>query len=91
MCGESIDIVAAHLPHDVCNHEAASHKPSKFASSRGEMLRAIVDKTGLTREGKAIVLGDFNFRLDLKDVVEQCSVEVQKPLKYPALYSSFAS
>ncbi len=65
VAGHRLEFVNVHLPADLSNVVAAAAVPSEYAGVRAECLEASLSGCAIGRDTKAVLAGDFNFRLDL--------------------------
>ncbi|XP_062850890.1 inositol polyphosphate-5-phosphatase A-like [Trichomycterus rosablanca] len=73
----AFDLVNIHLFHDASNLVAWENSPSVYSGSRQKALRYALDRISDQRYEKVpyFIFGDFNFRLDAKQVIENlCSM-----------------
>ena len=66
VAGHRLEFVNVHLPADLSNVVAGSAVPSEYAAARAECLEATLSGCAIGEASKAVLAGDFNFRLDLK-------------------------
>jgi hypothetical protein len=68
VAGHRIDFVNAHFPADLSNVVAASAVPSEYAGVRADCFETSLAACAIGKDSKAVIAGDFNFRLDLKSL-----------------------
>jgi hypothetical protein len=68
--GHRIEFINVHFPADLDNVQAAASVPSVYAGKRADCYFHTLERCGVSRSSKAVIAGDFNFRLDLKSVWE---------------------
>ena len=67
--GGWFNLVNVHFIHDMNNEEAAASTPSSAAVLRGMMMGQTQKLLDINSSVPTVMAGDFNFRLDLEDVV----------------------
>ncbi len=87
--GHRLELMNIHLPADVDNVVAASAVPSEYATTRAELLSVCLSKCAIGENTKAVMAGDFNFRLDLKPLWESKQAVVTDRLEPKTLRLGF--
>ncbi|XP_053573966.1 inositol polyphosphate-5-phosphatase A [Bombina bombina] len=64
------DLVNLHLFHDASNLVSCSCSPSVYSGNRRRALQYILDRLNEKPEVPYFLFGDFNFRLDLKSLIQ---------------------
>jgi hypothetical protein len=71
------NIINLHLIHDDHNGEASKAMPSPTAVLRGKMMALILHLLRVDGAVPTVAAGDFNFRLDLQDVIQKSEGRVR--------------
>ncbi|XP_068183989.1 inositol polyphosphate-5-phosphatase A isoform X2 [Antennarius striatus] len=80
----AFDLVNIHLFHDASNLVAWEKSPSVYSGTRQKALGYVLDRITDQRHEKIpyFVFGDFNFRLDVKQVIENlCSTATMQTVR----------
>ncbi|XP_043912753.1 inositol polyphosphate-5-phosphatase A isoform X1 [Protopterus annectens] len=80
----AFDLVNIHLFHDASNLIALESSPSSYSGTRQKALTFVLDRITDERYEKVpyFLFGDFNFRLDAKQVVEAlCSTATMQTIR----------
>jgi hypothetical protein len=68
VAGHRLEFVNTHFPADLSNVVAASAVPSEYAGVRADCLETSLTACAIGKDTKAVIAGDFNFRLNLKSL-----------------------
>uniref|UniRef100_A0AAR2LRY4 inositol-polyphosphate 5-phosphatase n=1 Tax=Pygocentrus nattereri TaxID=42514 RepID=A0AAR2LRY4_PYGNA len=80
----AFDLVNIHLFHDASNLVAWENSPSVYSGTRQKALGYVLDRITDQRYDKVpyFLFGDFNFRLDSKQVIESlCSTAIMQTVR----------
>nr|CAB3256234.1 type I inositol 1,4,5-trisphosphate 5-phosphatase-like [Phallusia mammillata] len=85
--GQVIEFVNIHLFHDDNNLVSIKSSPSPYTSYRKRALKFVLNRLqeeSPCRDGVSFVCGDFNFRLDVKSLVQKlCPASKQQVVRAP--------